>query len=79
MTRKDAIKIVQNATIWTDEERTALAILIPEFAKTEDDGIRKEIELTLSLFVADNDSALYPGAHYTVKEAIDWLEKQKDV
>ena len=37
MTREEAIKIVQSATVWTDEEREALAMLIPELAESEDE------------------------------------------
>ena len=43
MTREEAIKIVWSATVWTDEEREALAMLIPELADNEDERIRKHI------------------------------------
>ena len=48
----------------------------------EDEKIRKEIVLTLEYLVSTPKSALHPGAHYTVEEALAWLKKQgslKDV
>ena len=53
-----------------------LANLFPELAESEDEKIRKEIQIALKVNVADNNSAMFPGSHYTVKEAFAWLEKQ---
>ena len=53
--------------------------LFPELAESEDERIRKEIEFTLEYLVSTPKSALHPGAHYTVEEAIAWLEKQESV
>lgn len=73
MTREAAIKIVQSATVWTDEERDALSMLIPELAESEDEKIRKwliaEIKAT-----HDYDS---PTSAKCVDDALAWLEKQK--
>lgn len=71
MTREEAIKIVQSATVWTDEERDALAMLIPELAESEDERIRKHlIEIVETYWGKTNE----PG------KAADlaWLEKQKE-
>jgi hypothetical protein len=43
---------------------------------SEDEKIRKEIAFTLEYLVSTPKSALHPGAHYTVEEALAWLEKQ---
>lgn len=43
MTREEAIKTIMSANVWTDEERTALEILIPELSESEDERIRKWI------------------------------------
>lgn len=42
MTREEAIKTLMSATVWADEEREALGILIPELAESEDERMRKE-------------------------------------
>ena len=42
MTREEAIKIVQSATVWTDEERDALAMLIPELAESKDENFKNK-------------------------------------
>lgn len=69
MTREEAIKIVRTATVWTDEEREALGVLIPEFSKSEskDEKIRKEI---ISALKFANVGGIYD-------EHIAYLENQK--
>ena len=58
---------------------SSLEEIFPELAESEDEKIRKEIVLTLEYIVSTPKSALHPGAHYTVEEALAWLEKQKPV
>ena len=53
-----------------------LETLFPELKESEDEKIRKEIAFTLEYLVSTPKSALHPGAHYTVEEALAWLEKQ---
>lgn len=51
-------------------------LVFPELAESEDEKIRKEIVTALEVNVASNSSTMFPGSHYTVEEAIAWLEKQ---
>ena len=78
MERKEAIEVIKKN--WPDSSftrlREALETLIPELQESEDERIRQDIITTLSMGVACEESALHPGAHTTLKEAIDWLEKQ---
>ena len=46
--------------------------------ESEDERIMKDIITILSIGVACDESALYPGAYTTLKEAIAYLEKQKE-
>ncbi len=68
MTREEAIKIVQSATVWTDEEREALSMLIPELAENEDERLRREI---ISALKFANDGGVYD-------KHIAYLENLKD-
>ena len=58
--------------------REAIETLVPELAESEDERIRTEIIAALEMGVETIESTIFPGAHYTVKEAIAWLEKQKE-
>lgn len=73
MTREEAIKIVQSATVWTDEEREALGVLIPEFSESEseDEKIRKALIWHLK---ADMD---FVSNGVTKAECLAYLEKQR--
>lgn len=71
MTREEAIKIVQSATVWTDEERDALAMLIPELAESEDEKIIK----TLQEYVKNRN---WPLNGPTQEEVLAYLEKKKE-
>lgn len=71
LTREEAIKIVQSATVWTDEERNALAMLIPELAESEDE-IRKAI-----IGIIKNSNAI--DINVSHERMIAYLEKQKDI
>ena len=77
MTREEAIKIVQSATVWTDEERDALAMLIPELAESEDEKIRKEL---VAFFKAMQDSPWHEEYWHDLEivRILVYLEKQKD-
>ena len=77
MTREEAIKIVQSATVWTDEERDALAMLIPELAESEDERIRKEL---VAFFKAMHDSPWHEEYWHDLEidRILAYLEKQKD-
>lgn len=52
--------------------------VILEPKESEDERIKKDIITTLSIGVACNESALHPGAYTTLKEAIAYLERQKE-
>lgn len=73
MTREEAIKIVQSATVWTDEERDALAMLIPELAESEDERIRR----WLCDYFSSIDKA-WIHKDITCIDILRWLEKQKE-
>jgi hypothetical protein len=70
MTREEAIKIVQSATVWTDEERDALAMLIPELAESEDERIRKAI-----IGIIKNSNVI--DINVSHERMLAYLEKQK--
>jgi hypothetical protein len=53
-----------------------MSTCFPELVESEDEKVRKEIAFTLEYLVSTPKSALHPGAHYTVEEALAWLEKQ---
>ena len=72
MTREDAIEIVQSATVWTDEERDALAMLIPDLAESEDEKIRKEM-IRYFTEMKKGGSASLP-----YDDCIAYLERQKE-
>ena len=75
MTREDAIKIVQSATVWTDEERDALAMLIPELAESEDERIRKQLIDAIKIGRSNG------GISFTEEAAsryIAWLKKHSE-
>lgn len=85
MTRKEAIKIVRTATVWTDEEREALGVLIPEFSKSEseDEKIRKSLIKFLTDIKEISESgrtswAIRKDDAEMCKSFIDYLEKQKE-
>ena len=71
MTRKEAIKIVQSATVWTDDEREALGILIPELRESEEEQalhiIRKRMRYDPAP-ISDEDRRIVE----------DWLEKKQE-
>ena len=50
--------------------------IFPELKESDDERIRRDIITTLSIGVSCEESALHPGAHTTLKEAIFWLKKQ---
>jgi hypothetical protein len=52
--------------------------VFPELKESDDERIRREILETLSYGIAFEDSVLMPGATTTLKEAIAYLEKQKE-
>ncbi len=68
MTREEAIKIVQSATVWTDEERDALAMLIPEFAESEDEKNWKAVKEYIK------DDALRSWLEKQKETGIRWLK-----
>ena len=55
-----------------------ISAIYPEIAESEDERIRQDIITTLSIGVSCDKSALHPGAHTTLKEAITWLKKQEE-
>ena len=73
MTREEAIKIVQSATVWTAEERDALAMLIPELAESEDEKIRRTL---VEYFGPKAQLDFVRGI--PIQKIRDWLEKQKE-
>ena len=74
MTREEAIKTIMSTTVWTDEEREALGILIPELKESEDEKIRKEI---IDIVKAYRANCVYEGTH-KFDDCLAWLEKQKE-
>lgn len=83
MTREEAIKIVQSATVWTDEERDALAMLIPELAESEDERIRKELieqvgEIVPAPYETDDNGIILKSYFDRIARYRSWLEKQKE-
>lgn len=76
MTREDAIEIVQSATVWTDEERDALAMLIPELAESEDERIR---QFLLRLVKRCPENSIDFMGEIKKGDVIAYLEKQKDL
>ena len=92
MTREEAIKIVQSATVWTDEERDALSMLAPELAESEDERIRKWILNYAIEMIAGLESDISRSTYDGIKghdpeaeaELAQWqkakayLEKQKE-
>ena len=68
MTREEAIKIVQSATVWTDEERDALAMLIPELAESEDEKNWKAVKEYIK------DDALRSWLEKQKETGIRWLK-----
>ena len=65
-------KVVNKGTL----DYNIVAEIFPELKESEDERIRAEIISALEMNVDTILSVLFPGAHYTVKEAIAWLEKQ---
>jgi len=70
MTREEAIKTIMSANVWTDEEREALGILIPELAESEDERIRKAL--------IDGVRQIRCKNGITQEQMIAYLEKQKE-
>ena len=77
MTREEAIKIVQSATVWTAEERDALAMLIPELAESEDERIRKGMIYEIKAILRGEDLGFPPQD--VLESRLAYLEKQKDI
>ena len=75
MTREEAIKIVQSATVWTDEERDALAMLIPELAESEDEKIRKAL---IKLMTVAGDSYVMSATGFEKERLLAYLEMPKE-
>ena len=61
---------------YLEDSKGIVEYIFPEFKESEDERIRQDIITTLSMGVACEESALHPGAHTTLKEAIAWFEKQ---
>lgn len=74
MNREEAIEIIKNATVWNDEERAALAILIPELRESEDERIRKWL---VDYFGSIKETVWIPR-DITCEQILAWLEKQKE-
>ena len=76
MDRNQAIEIIKRATVYTDEEREALELLVPELADGEDEKTRKEI-------IAFIEWSLERGSVTTEQRIasqswLDYLERQKE-
>lgn len=80
MNRNEAIEIVKNN--WPNNDftqlRNALETLIPELRANEDERIKMDILEALRYGLACEESVLMPGATTTLKEAIAYLERQKE-
>ena len=76
MTREEAIKIVQSATVWTGEERDALVMLIPELAESEDERIRKGMIDEIKAILRGEDLGFPPQD--VLESRLAYLEKQKE-
>ena len=75
MTREEAIKTIMSATVWTDDEREALGVLIPELAESEDERIRKQLIDAIKIGRSNS------GISFTEEAAsryIAWLEKHSE-
>ena len=75
MTREEALKIVQSATVWTDEERDALAMLIPELNESEDERIRKQF---IDAIKIGRSNSGIPFTEEAASRYIAWLEKHSE-
>ena len=75
----EKLRILQRS--WSATQNRAakeIAEAFPELLENEDERIRREILETLHYGLACEESVLMPGATTTLKEAIAYLEKQKE-
>jgi len=70
MDRNQAIEIIKRATVYTDEEREALELLVPELAESEDERIRKK------LIQLVNKESGWQQEFPSQGQCLAWLEKQ---
>lgn len=74
MTREQAIEIVKSQYPHDHVMKTALGLLIPELRESEDERIRKAIQIALSL---DSAKGYLRSWGISYEQADAWLEKQK--
>lgn len=75
----EKLRILQRS--WSATQNRAakeIAEAFPELLENEDERIRREILETLHYGLACEESVLMPGATTTLKEAIAYLERQKE-
>lgn len=78
MTREEAIKTIQTATVWTDEEREALGVLIPELCESEDEDERIRMAL-IKLMTVAGERYVMSATGFKKERLLAYLEKKKDI
>ena len=79
MTREEAIEVIKRtkgAMVYTEKEKEALEILIPEFTESEDEKIIRAI--IDALYSHTNSINLLSSRGYQMGDIEAWLEKQKE-
>ena len=79
MTREEAIEVIKRtkgAMVYTEKEKEALEILIPEFTESEDEKIIRAI--IDALYSHTNSINLLSSRGYQMGNIEAWLEKQKE-
>jgi hypothetical protein len=71
---EEALERAKSYQKWN--KSAVITAIFPELKESEGERIRQDIINTLSIGVACVESAVHPGAQTTLKEAINWLEKQ---